>query len=283
MFRPHDFRTRDGVRLHYLEAGRGHPIVFLPGWSQTAALFDGQIADFNTDHHCLALDWRGHGESDRPARGYRHARFASDLEEWLGALDLYDVTLVGHSMACAIIWNYLELFGFARIARLVLNDQSPRLLIDSAWSERERLIYGGQLDYPALEAFCAKLSGPDGETTTREMLTGMFTAAFPKAGIERVILENLKFPRALAAHLLRETFVSDLRDLLPQITVPTLVLSGLGSHLPHPSQEWIHQQIPGSSLATTPADQGGSHFCFLENPAAFNQHIRRFLQDHPLP
>lgn len=56
-------KTSDGVTLRYVEAGSGRPLVMVPGWSQTAAQFEHQLAGLSDRYRVIALDLRGHGES----------------------------------------------------------------------------------------------------------------------------------------------------------------------------------------------------------------------------
>jgi pimeloyl-ACP methyl ester carboxylesterase len=87
------FTTSDGVRIHYLEAGMGKPLVMIPGWSQTAAQFKHQLAGLSDRYHVYALDMRGHGESSKPNNGYRIHRLSKDVYEFLVAKNLTDVAL----------------------------------------------------------------------------------------------------------------------------------------------------------------------------------------------
>ena len=64
------FKTSDGVQLHYLEAGSGPTLVFVPGWTMPAEIWDPQIRHFAATHRVVALDPRGHGRSEKPAHGY---------------------------------------------------------------------------------------------------------------------------------------------------------------------------------------------------------------------
>ena len=50
------FTTSDGVRLHYLEAGSGNPLVLIHGWSQCAEEFKHQIAGLSNRYHVIAID-----------------------------------------------------------------------------------------------------------------------------------------------------------------------------------------------------------------------------------
>jgi pimeloyl-ACP methyl ester carboxylesterase len=58
------FITSDRVQLSYISAGSGQPIVLLPGWSQSAEQFKYQIPVFAEHYHAIAVDLRGHGESE---------------------------------------------------------------------------------------------------------------------------------------------------------------------------------------------------------------------------
>ena len=76
----------DGVRLSYIEAGSGKPLVMVPGWSQTAIEFKHQLEGLSSRYRVIAFDPRGQGESDKPDHGYRLSRLAMDLREVLDAL-----------------------------------------------------------------------------------------------------------------------------------------------------------------------------------------------------
>ena len=93
------FTTSDGVRLHYIEAGTGDVLVMIPGWSQTAAQFKHQIAGLSDRYRVIALDMRGHGDSDKPTHGYRIHRLSADVHEFIVANNLKNVTLAGLASA----------------------------------------------------------------------------------------------------------------------------------------------------------------------------------------
>src|SRR5947208_12575276 len=73
--------TNDGYKLRYEEAGSGKPLVCIPGWSQTAAQFKHQLTGLNDRYRVIAVDMRGHGESDKPAHGYSIARSEEHTSE----------------------------------------------------------------------------------------------------------------------------------------------------------------------------------------------------------
>ncbi len=273
---PH-ITTNDGVRLHYVERGAGDALVMIPGWSQTAAQFDAQLEGLASGRRVIAFDMRGHGESDKPDHGYKIQRLAMDLRNALEALGLERASLLGHSMGCSVIWCYLDLFGPGGIERLVLVDQMPCIAARDGWSEEEKRDAGSIFDGTSLFETIDALAGPDGVETTRGFVGGMFTGAFAVERVEWVIERNLKMPRRHAASLLLNHGVQDWRDLIPRISLPTLIVGGRASLIPWRSQEWMHRQIAGSRLEIFEEEEGGNHFMFMENPDRFNRLVDEFL------
>jgi non-heme chloroperoxidase len=89
------FRTNDGVQLHYLEAGAGKPLVLVHGISQTAEQFKFPIQGLGDHYRVIALDLRGHGESEKPNFGLKIHRLAQDLREALVTANARDVACSG--------------------------------------------------------------------------------------------------------------------------------------------------------------------------------------------
>lgn len=273
-----EFTTGDGVRLAYLEAGAGKTLLFMPGWSQTAAMFAPLTQDLSRDHTTLALDMRGHGRSDKPAHGYRLSRLAADLAEFVDRLKLKDITLVGHSMGCAVIWSYLEQYGDSGLSRLVLIDQAPVVTAWPNWTEADIRIAGCLHTPQSLFEAVAMLNGPQAEEATADYIRHqLVTSACPPETVETMLRENLLFPRAYAAKLLLELAVHDWRDAIARIRLPTLVVGAEASIFHPDSQRWIARHIPNARLCVFSQAEGGSHFMWLENPAKLLAELRAFL------
>lgn len=271
------FKTSDGYTLRYVEAGRGKPLVCIPGWSQTAAQFKHQVSGLSDRYRVIAVDMRGHGESEKPSHGYTIQRLAKDVHDLLAARKLTDVAVMGHSMGCAVMWSYWELWGAERLGKLIFVDQMPMITADPAWSAQEKEDAGAIFDPASLYETIHKLAGPEGASTTAGFIGGMFTKAYPKGDVEWVIEQNLKMPREYAAALLYNHATQDWRRVIPRITVPTLVIGGRASLVPWKSQAWINRQIKGSRLEIFEENEGGNHFTFMENPDKFNRVVREFL------
>lgn len=116
------FVTANGIKLHYLDwGGSGDPILFLPGFNDSADVYS-QFALRFTDHfHAIGLTRRGVGESDKPKDGYDTRTRVEDIRQFLDSLHISRVTLIGHSMA----GDELTLFASCypqRVAKLVYLD-----------------------------------------------------------------------------------------------------------------------------------------------------------------
>ncbi|ODH02321.1 hypothetical protein A4S05_23855 [Nostoc sp. KVJ20] len=271
------FRTSDGAELSYISAGSGQPIVMLHGWSQSAEQFKYQIPVFAEHYQVIAVDLRGHGESEKVPFGYRISRLAQDIHELISTLKLQKPHLFGHSMGCSLIWSYLDLFGLDEIDRLVLVDQSPLVVSRSHWNAQEIAESGAVFTAEQLNAAVHTLENGNAEELTRSLLTSMVTPAMSEEQFEWIVECNQRLPRAIAATLLYNHAHTDWRDQIVRIRKPTLVISGRKSIIPWRSQVWINQSISDSELEIFEADEGGGHFTFIENPEKFNRRVLQFL------
>ncbi len=248
--------------------------MLLPGWTQPARGFSGQLRALSDSFRCLALDFRGHGESNRPRYGYRVSRLARDCLDFLDHLGLEDAVLLGHSAGCVVIWSFIDLFGQDRVRALMLCDEPITFLKRPGWSEAECRRYGASIDGNAALAMAAAITGPDGEHVLRDFLANEFNPDFPRSEVARVIEGSLKMPRDLAAELMLSVMHADFRDLLPRIRRPTLCIGGKESHLGPEVMPWIASRIPGAQVVMIDA----RHFVHLENPVEFNAAVRAFLE-----
>jgi pimeloyl-ACP methyl ester carboxylesterase len=271
------FRTNDGVRLHYLEAGAGKPIVLVHGFSQSAEQFKFQIEGLGDRYRVIALDLRGHGESEKPHFGLKIHRLAKDLREALVAANAHGVTLLGHSMGCSVIWAYWELFGADRLSKIVLTDEPPMLTSNPAWTPEEREAAGSIFTPASLWETANAGAGPDGEATIRAFVERSVTRNCPEDVKEWIIQCTLRMARKDAGTLLINHGCQDWRDVIPRITLPTLAISGRASLIPWKSIAWIAKQIPGAQLEIFEENEGGSHYIFMENPTKFNQIVSNFV------
>jgi pimeloyl-ACP methyl ester carboxylesterase len=90
---------RDGVALFYDEAGGGEPsLIFVHGWCCDHTYFAPQFEHFRRKHRVVAVDLRGHGQSDKPHHSYTMEAFADDLAWMCDQLGVEKPVVIGHSM-----------------------------------------------------------------------------------------------------------------------------------------------------------------------------------------
>lgn len=271
------FKTSDGVELAWLESGSGPTLLMLPGWSQSAAMFREQFAGLSDRFHCIALDHRGHGESERPDHGYRISRLACDVREFIEFRGLRDITMLGHSMGASVMWGYWDSYGGDRLTRLVIDDEPSVLTLKGTESKQAATDAGEIFPWTTLVETCDGLVAPAPIEFTRGMIENMLSDQLSADIHEWILAENLKFPRKHAATLLFNHSLQDWRDVMPRIDLPTLIITGKASVVPWRSQAWIHSVITGSRLEIFEEKRGGHHFAFLENPSRFNKLIAEFI------
>ncbi len=121
------FATVNGLRIHYLDwgtAGR-HPLILLHGIARLARTFDHLAPHFSRDYHVIAVDMRGHGDSEWDARGdYLVEDYYRDVEALAAQLGLRDIVLWGTSTGGRVA----QVFAGShpdRVAAVIVEDVGP--------------------------------------------------------------------------------------------------------------------------------------------------------------
>jgi len=115
------FANVNGVRLHYLIAGKGDPVVLLHGYAQTSHMWRPLIAELAATHTVVAPDLRGAGQSSTPADGYTKAAMARDIHALAGQLGFERVQIAGHDIGLMVAYAYAAQFP-NEVKRIVLMD-----------------------------------------------------------------------------------------------------------------------------------------------------------------
>lgn len=273
-----NFQTSDNASIAYQDDGSGPPIILVPGWSQSANLFDDVSSLLSQRSRVISYDHRGHGRSENVKFGYKVHRLAKDLRELIDHLEIADVTLLGHSMGCSVIWAYLELYGSGGVDRLVVVDEPSVLLRGRSWDDAEAADRGGIFTDDQLFTLIEQLRVDNDGAVTKALLTSMFTTSAPSELIERAFEQNMLLNRRHAAELITNHAVFDWGDVITSITVPTLVVGCAASLMPTSAMQWLASKIEDSIYYEFSADEGGSHFPFIENPTRFAQLVAEFMQ-----
>jgi pimeloyl-ACP methyl ester carboxylesterase len=115
------FADVNGVRLHYLVAGHGEPVVLLHGYAQTSHMWRPLMTELARTRTVIAPDLRGIGQSSTPADGYTKAVMAQDIHALVHSLGHRRIGLVGHDIGLMVAYAYAAQYP-SEVDRIVLMD-----------------------------------------------------------------------------------------------------------------------------------------------------------------
>jgi pimeloyl-ACP methyl ester carboxylesterase len=115
------FADVDGVRMHYLVAGEGSPVVLLHGYTQTSHMWRPLMAHLAGTHTVIAPDLRGIGQSSIPADGYTKAAMAQDIHALIQSLGLGSIRIAGHDIGLMVAYAYAAQYP-SEVDRIALLD-----------------------------------------------------------------------------------------------------------------------------------------------------------------
>jgi len=250
--------TSDGVRIHYLEAGKGPPIVFVPGWTMPAEIWEPQIARFSNNYRVVAVDPRSQGESDRPTEGHYPERRAQDIKELAEQLRLAPVVLVGWSMGVSEVLAYVEQFGTSTLRAVVL--------VDGMFSPP-----GPQ--FVATMGRVLRQMQANRAAWTDQFVRSMYRRPQPEDYLRKIIAASLKTPTNTAVTLSANMTAGDWTAVLSRLDKPVLYV--YASPMLKPQAALVKEQIPG---ATVEAFEDAGHALFVDEAERFNAVLEKFLK-----
>ncbi|MCR6735907.1 MAG: alpha/beta hydrolase [Afipia sp.] len=115
------FADVNGVKLHYLIAGKGDPVVLLHGYAETSHMWRPLFPGLVNNHTVIAPDLRGFGKSAAPESGYTKKEMAQDIHALVKSLGYPKVKIVGHDIGLMVAYAYAAQYP-AEVDRIVLMD-----------------------------------------------------------------------------------------------------------------------------------------------------------------
>jgi proline iminopeptidase len=276
--------TSDGRKLTYRRLGNGPVLVCHPGGPGFSSSYFGDLAGLWERFTLIEINPRGTGASDRPSdpRAYQIDDYVSDIEELRQHLGLNHIRLLGHSHGGVVAQAYAARHP-DHVSRLVLASTLTRF-----GPEQDKAMRAGmekRLDQPwAQDAFAALEAEQAGKFESDQELGELVLREYPLyfahyGAIEAGYVDTLR-TEIINADALKlfnqEIFTTfDLRNLLPNITAPTLVITG--------DEDFICGPVCSDDICTgiksarkvIVGDSG--HMVFVEQPQAFHDEVAEFL------
>ncbi len=244
-------------------------MLFAHGFGCDQSMWRHVAPQFVADHRVITFDHAGAGGSD-PATwdAERYSSldgYAADVVDLVEAMDLRDVVFVGHSVS-AMIGALAQVQAPDRFGRLVMVGPSPRYLDDGD--------YHGGFTRPDIDDLLESLAGNylGWSAAMAPVIVG--NPDRPHLGQE-LTEAFCRMDPAVAAVFARTTFLSDTRDVLPQVSAPTLVLQCSDDVIaPTAVGRYVAQQIPDAELVQLRAV---GHCPNLSDPEETVAAIRSYL------
>jgi pimeloyl-[acyl-carrier protein] methyl ester esterase len=260
-----DFVARNGSVIKYSDHGEGIPVLFLHGWMMSRKVWSFQ-EPLSGQFRVITMDLRGHGDSLETEFSYELC--IGDISDLLTHLKIVRAVIVGWSMGAQIALRFHGSFS-RETAGMVLVGGTPCFCQqgdnDSGLPKSEVRSMAQRLrtDYKLTSGDFFKAMFADGE--------------IPKSDLVRIAGRTLgrlpDYPLALSA--LNALKDADLRGLLPEISVPVLLIHGTGDRICLPeASKYMASNIPGARLELL---ENRGHAPFLTDPERFNSLLASFV------
>ena len=267
------FFDHNGLRLHYVDWGKtkSPPMMLLHGLRDSARSFDEFSLAIGREHHVVALDSRGHGDSGWAGSGaYRFEDFVGDVKatvDLLSGSHGHDLVLVGHSAGGRYAWAYAAEHPDT-VRALVVVDIDPDPV--NPQTERDFEAYRSEpAVWDSLDPVVEKLRGRP-MFATEEMLqrqAAVITRQHPGGGrvwrSDPLVMDEYERP--------------DVWESWGRLRCPTLIVRGRQSTLlTHETAVKMRESLPKRQVRLAELEDA-AHWLYQDVPAAFEATVRWFL------
>ncbi len=255
----------NSITMAYDDAGQGQPVLFIHGYPLSRRMWQPQLEALSGDARILALDLRGHGESQTVPGSYSVDLFADDLNALLDALHIdQPIVLCGLSMGGYVAFAFFRKYAW-RLRGLILTATKATPDSEEGKAGRDQAMATDRQKGVAavIDPMAPKLLAPATPQERPELLDQV-----------RQIMLSISLEGMLGdLAALRDR--PDSTPNLAEIDLPTLLLPGAEDQLiPRREAEMMEAGIRTAHLTAVP---NAGHLLNLENPAVFNHAVREFL------
>jgi pimeloyl-ACP methyl ester carboxylesterase len=255
----------EGLRIVYERAGAGPAVVLLHGYvGDGATTWRRQIDALSDDFTVVAWDAPGAGGSSDPPESFGMAGYSDCLAGFIAGLGLERPFIVGLSFGGALAIEFCRRHSAVPKA----------LVLASAYAGWEGSLPSEVAAQRLRQALT--LGGTTPDEFRAALLPTMFTEGTEQHVVEEFGSSMLAF-HAAGFRAMARASAEDLRDALPHVKAPTLLVYGdRDVRAPLEVAEHLHSAIANSRLVVLP---GVGHVCNVEAPDEFNTVVRNFLRE----
>ena len=256
----HFFKSSDGIRLHYLEAGAGPAILFIPGFTAPAEIWQPQLEHFANQHRVVVLDPRSHGESEKPSEGHYPSRMARDIHEAIDALELKPVVVVAWAFACSQTLELIRQRGTKGLTAVVLVDG----------------YVGRDVTFQHVTSYLrwAQEMQEDRESHARKFVRSWFVQRHDNAYLDRLTQASMKCPTNSGVAMVAswETLPNQ-ATVLSAIDVPLMYVA---IEEKRAQAEVVRRHAPTARIEFV---EKAGHALFVDQPKQFNELLAGFMDE----
>jgi pimeloyl-ACP methyl ester carboxylesterase len=260
-----------GVKLSYIDRGRGPPIVFVPGWTFTKEVFEKQISEFSRKFRVIAYDPRSQGASATTAEGNDYLTHAEDLATLLDGLQVRNPILVGWSAGAHATWGYIKLRGPDAVAAHVCIDMPPKPLS----YEADAWVEGTLEEVSAVHTIYLRDAKGHLDFIKLYTETVMIQRNLLPDELAWIISQAAKSKPLVAAQLFASCMFSDSTAAAVAVAKQRPTMFFIAQHWSAKAVPYIKSLLPESKYVVF-----GGHMMFWEHPEAFNRVLDDFIQQN---
>ena len=246
------------LNINYIKKGNGKAVLILPGWGITVNTYMSLINSISTYSTVYCLDMPGFGDSQEPNTSWNLDNYVTFVIDFLKDQNIIEVDLIGHSNG-------------GRIIIKLMSQKNVKFKVN-------KIILIGSAGIVHKKTLSQKLKIKTFKICKKFLELKPIKATFPN------LISKLKNSFGSedyrnASPVMKQTLVQlineDLRDLLPNISIPTLLIWGVNdTATPISDGEIMEKLIPDAGLIKV---ENCSHYVFLERPGYVNKIISTFL------
>lgn len=255
-----------GLKLQYAEQGNftGTPVIFLHGLSDSWHSYESVFSFLPGNVHAFAISQRGHGDSDRPLKGYTPKDFAGDIAEFMKWQGLKSAFIVGHSMGGIIAQQFA--ISYPGLVKGLVIISSDAYFNNNPWFPEfyKEIMQLKTIDKKFMDEF------------QKSTLANPIDPAYYNTLVE----ESMKIPVHIFKSVCTGLVTADFRNELKQIKAPAVILWGeKDSYCSMADQETLASGISNAKLIVY---EGTGHALHWEKPARFTNDLLLFIKNNSI-